>query len=253
MRVVLGSNFLDALMEGSELLTPGKCKFMLQDMARSSPLMGLDSNSMNRIWHLVTVIHKWQMHLTRHPHHLMDVTFRHLESIKSSLYANLNNADSELVLLTKERLLKFWNSFSDFGQESTYVTVKVWLSSITGKASLLVRLGFQSANDGTFLTNGKQQHFPQFRDNIGENIYAKCAQLFQQQIGLSPLSSEGKCIQQLENMLQLGNLSQISQSEISPYQLKFNFTNESGENDSEEQQNLCPTTYNKSLLKNYFE
>lgn len=259
--MVLELNFLEALIQGSTqeavmLLKPDNCKFMLQDMARSSPLMGLDNNSMNRIWSLVTIIYKWQMYLTHYPHHLLDVSFRHLESIKS-LYSTINNSDLELVLATKERLLKFWNSLSDINQISTYTTVNNWLSLITGKVSLLVRLGFQSAVDGSFLVNGKQQYFSEFRDNIGENIYSKCAQLFQQsnvepQSNTLPLGIQGKCIQQLEDMLHLKN-SEISQNKIGLYHLKFNFTNESNTDNLEEDERVFPnSTYNKSVLQNYF-
>uniref|UniRef100_A0A1A9WWH3 Uncharacterized protein n=1 Tax=Glossina brevipalpis TaxID=37001 RepID=A0A1A9WWH3_9MUSC len=175
--VLLDPKFLDSLIIGStqptsQLFSESHCKFMLKDIATCS-LMQLNSDSMDKLWNLMTMVYKWQLYLTRHQHHLLDITFRHLDSI-ANLYTEEKR--SFLIDFTKNTLLDFWNSCNDDEQLSIYRTNKAWLEFFNTKISLLIRLGFQTL-DGNFIENVHESYFHEFRDTIGENIYIKSIEI----------------------------------------------------------------------------
>ncbi|EDW10236.2 protein OSCP1 [Drosophila mojavensis] len=179
--VLLEPKFIESLINGSmhsnaQLLTADHCKFMLNDIATCS-LMRLDETSMEKLWNLMTMVYKWQLFVSRHQHHLLDITFRHLDAI-SRLYPDAKR--HMLIDYTKNTLLDFWNACGEEHQLSIYRTNKAWLECFNTKISLLIRLGFQ-AMDGSFLTPTDQSHYEDYAQCIGDNIYMKNNELMQQQ------------------------------------------------------------------------
>ncbi|XP_061399997.1 protein OSCP1 [Musca vetustissima] len=200
--VLLEPKFLNSLIVGSttvggQCLTEDNCKFMLKDIATCS-LMRLDDVSMGKLWNLMTMIYKWQLFHTKYQYQLMDITFRHLAGV-NLLYPNEKH--SQLVDVAKNRLLDFWNSCSDEEQNNIYYTNKLWLEPYHTKISLLIRLGFQ-AMDGTFFIDVDQSYFNDFKETIGDNIYAKSTEIAQlRRQELAPVSTSASCVNQLADML----------------------------------------------------
>ncbi|ALC42205.1 CG13178 [Drosophila busckii] len=177
--VLLEPKFIESLISGSihesaQLLTVEHCKFMINDIATCS-LMRLDGNSMEKLWSLMTMLYKWQLFLSRHQHHLLDITFRHLDAVNK-----LNAKRHLLIDYTKNTLLDFWNSCDEQQQLSIYGTNKAWLQCFNTKITLLIRLGFQSM-DGSFLPAIEHSQHDVYVQSIGENIYIKSSELALQQ------------------------------------------------------------------------
>ncbi|KAM7343290.1 organic solute carrier partner 1 [Cochliomyia hominivorax] len=213
--VLLEPKFIDSIIVGSmqpnaQLLTEEHCKFMLKDIATCS-LMRLDDLSMDKLWNLMTMIYKLQLFHTKQQYHLMDITFRHLQSI-SNFYPDEKR--SMLIDFTKNTLLDFWNSCSDEEQLSVYRTNKAWLELFNTKISLLIRLGFQ-ALDGTFFEEVDTIYYQDFKDCVGDNIYIKSTEIAEtKRLELNQKSiggSTAKCVDQLAEML---NFSPISSFEV---------------------------------------
>lgn len=221
--VLLEPKFIDSLIVGStqpnaQLLTEEHCKFMLKDIATCS-LMRLDDISMDKLWNLMTMIYKWQLHQTKQQYHLMDITFRHLQAI-SCLHPDEKR--SMLIDFSKNTLLDFWNSCSDEEQFSIYKTNKAWLELFNTKISLLIRLGFQDL-DGTFFENVNASYYQDFKDCIGDNIYIKSAEIVElkkHQINENAIntntntSSSAKCVNQLAEMLNISQASSIKMDNV---------------------------------------
>ncbi|KAH8320900.1 hypothetical protein KR067_011894 [Drosophila pandora] len=173
--VMLEPKFIDSLINGSkhtnaQLLTAEHCKFMLNDIATCS-LMRLDEQSMAKLWNLMTMVYKWQLFVSRHQHHLLEITFRHLEAI-NRLYPDAKR--HMLIDFTKNTLLDFWNASGEEAQLSIYQTNQAWLQCFNTKISLLIRLGFQ-AMDGSFIPDVDQDYFEDYVQSAGDNIYVKSA------------------------------------------------------------------------------
>ncbi|XP_017125317.1 protein OSCP1 [Drosophila elegans] len=174
--VLLEPKFIDSLLNGSkhnnaQLLTTEHCKFMLNDIATCS-LMRLDEQSMSKLWNLMTMVYKWQLFVSRHQHHLLEITFRHLEAI-NRLYPDAKR--HMLIDFTKNTLLDFWNASGEEAQLSIYQTNRAWLQCFNTKISLLIRLGFQ-AMDGSFFKDVDQDYFAEYVQSAGDNLYAKSAE-----------------------------------------------------------------------------
>nr|NP_610731.2 organic solute carrier partner 1 [Drosophila melanogaster]AAF58577.2 organic solute carrier partner 1 [Drosophila melanogaster] len=173
--VLLEPKFIDSLLNGSkhnsaQLLTAEHCKFMLNDIATCS-LMRLDEQSMSKLWNLMTMVYKWQLFVSRHQHHLLEITFRHLEAI-NRLYPDAKR--HMLIDFTKNTLLDFWNASGEDAQLSIYQTNRAWLQCFNTKISLLIRMGFQ-AMDGSFIRDVDQDYYAEYVESAGDNIYAKSA------------------------------------------------------------------------------
>ncbi|KAH8402117.1 hypothetical protein KR009_009957 [Drosophila setifemur] len=201
--VLLDPKFIDSLLNGSkhtsaQLLTAEHCKFMLNDIATCS-LMRLDEQSMSKLWNLMTMVYKWQLFVTRHQHHLLEITFRHLEAI-NRLYPDAKR--HMLIDFTKNTLLDFWNACGEEAQLSIYQTNRAWLQCFNTKISLLIRLGFQ-AMDGSFIRDVDQEYFMDYVQTAGDNIYVKSAEQQEQS------SREPNSMDQLAAQL---NISQSSGS-----------------------------------------
>ncbi|XP_017069460.1 protein OSCP1 [Drosophila eugracilis] len=174
--VLLEPKFINSLLEGSkhnnaQLLTADHCKFMLNDIATCS-LMRLDEQSMSKLWNLMTMVYKWQLFVSRHRHHLLEITFRHLDAV-NRLYADAKI--NMLIDFTKNTLLDFWNASGEEAQLSIYQTNRAWLQCFNTKISLLIRLGFQ-AMDGSYFKDVDQDYFTEYVETAGDNIYAKSAE-----------------------------------------------------------------------------
>lgn len=202
--VLLEPKFIESLIIGStaggQIFSEENCKFMLRDIATCS-LMRLDDVSMEKLWNLMKMIYKWQLFHTKFHYQLMDITFRHLAAI-AQMYPNEKR--SQLIDMTKNTLLDFWNSCSDDEQTTIYSSNKLWLEGFHTKISLLIRLGFQ-ALDGSFFAEVDQSYFQDFKDCIGDNIYTKSAEvamLKKQELAPTTTSSSAtNCVNQLADML----------------------------------------------------
>ncbi|XP_017961887.2 protein OSCP1 [Drosophila navojoa] len=209
--VLLEPKFIESLINGSmhsnaQLLTADHCKFMLNDIATCS-LMRLDETSMEKLWNLMTMVYKWQLFVSRHQHHLLDITFRHLDAI-SRLYPDAKR--HMLIDYTKNTLLDFWNACGEEHQQSIYRTNKAWLECFNTKISLLIRLGFQ-AMDGSFLTPMDQSHYEDYAQCIGDNIYMKNNELTQQQQQREP-----NRIDQLAAQLSINQMQPATGEDLQP-------------------------------------
>ncbi|EDW73804.1 uncharacterized protein Dwil_GK19493 [Drosophila willistoni] len=208
--VLLEPKFIDSLLSGSthrnaQVLTTEHCKFMLNDIATCS-LMRLDDSSMDKLWSLMTMIYKWQLFVSRHQLHLLEITFRHLDSI-NKLYPDTKR--HMLIDFTKNTLLDFWNACGEEMQLTIYNTNKAWLQCFNTKISLLIRLGFQ-AMDGSFIANVDQDYFNGYAMSIGDNIYIKSAnQMNQQQTS----ETESNSMNQLAAQL---NINQSFSEDLQP-------------------------------------
>ncbi|XP_001361597.3 protein OSCP1 isoform X1 [Drosophila pseudoobscura] len=178
--VLLDPKFIDSLLNGSkhnnaQLLTVEHCKFMLNDIATCS-VMRIDEQSMGKLWNLMTMLYKWQLFVSKHQHHLLEITFRHLEAI-NKMYPDSKR--HMLIDFTKNTLLDFWNASGEEAQLSIYNTNKAWLECFNTKISLLIRLGFQ-AMDGSFFKEVDQEYFGDYVQTIGDNMYVKSEEAHQQ-------------------------------------------------------------------------
>ncbi|XP_014097651.2 uncharacterized protein OSCP1 [Bactrocera oleae] len=213
--VLLEPKFLDSLIVGSthhnsQLLTVDHCKYMLNDVATSS-IMRLDKSSMDKLWNLMTMIYKWQLFNSKHPQHLLDITFRHLDAI---CRLRPDAQRTMLVDFTKNVLLDFWNVLSDDGQWGVYQTNKAWLQCFNTKISLLIRLGFQNL-DGTFVRAVEASYYKEFVDTIGENVYVKSVDIAeaQRQEHIGTCASTKQHVDQLAELL---NFPQSDSEDLQP-------------------------------------
>ncbi|XP_030554105.1 protein OSCP1 [Drosophila novamexicana] len=210
--VLLEPKFIESLINGSmhgnaQLLTADHCKFMLKDITTCS-LMRLDETSMEKLWNLMTMMYKWQLFVSRHQHHLLDITFRHLDAI-NRLYPDAKR--NMLIDFGKNMLLDFWNACGEQQQLSIYRTNRAWLQCFNTKISLLIRLGFQ-AMDGSFLAEVDQKHYQEYAQCIGDNIYIKSSELAQQQ----QQQREPNRIDQLAAQLNINPSSQPTGEDLQP-------------------------------------
>lgn len=156
------------------ILTIQQCRILLTDIACCS-LMRLDVTSMDKLWDLMIMLFKWQLHMIREsPSRLLELTFRHMDGV-SKLMPEMRK--TLLVDACKRCLIDFWETCTR--DETTDLMDKLctWTQPFNVKISILIRTGFQRS-DGTFESTPSQmsiEHFKDYFDNIGENVYAKSA------------------------------------------------------------------------------
>ncbi|XP_037941523.1 uncharacterized protein LOC119685438 [Teleopsis dalmanni] len=214
INVLLETKFIDSLMRGSvhsnaQLFKVNQCKFMLKDVATCS-LMRLDEASMDKLWNLMTMIYKWQLFVTKHQVHLLDITIRHLDTV-SKLYPDFKC--NMLIDYTKNTLLDFWNNCGEEGQLSIYHTNIAWVQCFNTKISLLIRLGFQS-NDGLLLRDVPEEYFEEFVDSIGDNIYVKSTEIVRQPRDIG--STKGSTTNRIDQLAELLNFQQTFCDDLKP-------------------------------------
>lgn len=158
------------------------------------------------------MIYKWQLFISKHPQHLLDITFRHLDAI-SRLRPDAQRA--MLVDFTKNVLLDFWNVLSDDGQWGVYQTNKAWLQCFKTKISLLIRLGFQNL-DGTFMHAVEASYYKEFIETIGENVYVKSVEIAETQRQDGNISTCGATKQHVDRLAELLNLPQADSEDLQP-------------------------------------
>lgn len=136
--------------------------------------MRLDMNSMDKLWELMVMMVKWQLFVTDHAQHLMDITFRHLDGI-ARLFPEMRK--SILIDSTKQIIIDYWDQLNDGGKTLVVSNMKHWLKPFNTKISILLRLGLQN-NDGSFVvTPINNDFYDYYSQNLGTNIYAKTAHL----------------------------------------------------------------------------
>lgn len=128
---------------------------------------------MDKLWDLVVMLFKWQLFIIRKtPHKLLDITFRHMDGIGKLLPEMKKTI---LIDCTKRNLIEFWDTCTDSEKYQYWERLVKWMKPFNVKISILIRLGFQRG-DGFFEKGNEQpynEHFQDYFDNIGENIYAK--------------------------------------------------------------------------------
>lgn len=135
--------------------------------------MRLDVMSMDKLWDLMIMLFKWQLFIIRHtPHKLLDITFRHMDGMGRLLPEMKKTI---LIDCTKRILIEYWDICTDTEKYQLYEKLMKWTKPFNVKISILIRLGFQRG-DGSFervTDQSNTEHFQDYIDNIGENIYAK--------------------------------------------------------------------------------
>ncbi|XP_055593212.1 uncharacterized protein LOC129744620 isoform X2 [Uranotaenia lowii] len=174
--VLLDPKFLHYISTAYQhnLLTAQQTRILLTDIACCS-LMRLDVNSMDKLWDLMIMIFKWQMYLTnKSAQALMDLTFRHLDGI-GRLIPEMRK--QILIDNVKKSLIELWEPLCEDDQIIIHRRVYKWLKPYTTKISVLIRMGLQRS-DGEFETAiSNNMFYNYYVNNIGENIYAKTANL----------------------------------------------------------------------------
>lgn len=156
------------------ILTVQQCRILLTDIACCS-LMRLDVTSMDKLWDLMIMLFKWQLHVIREsPSRLLELTFRHMDGV-SKLMPEMRK--TLLVDACKRCLIDFWESCTQDEITDLMDKLYAWTHPFNVKISILIRTGFQRS-DGSFESAPSQmsiEHFKEYVDNIGENVYAKSA------------------------------------------------------------------------------
>lgn len=156
------------------ILTVQQCRILLTDIACCS-LMRLDVTSMDKLWDLMIMLFKWQLHMIREsPSRLLELTFRHMDGV-SKLMPEMRK--TLLVDACKRCLIDFWETCTQEEITDLMDKLDAWTHPFNVKISILIRTGFQRS-DGTFESTPSQMsivHFKDYFDNIGENVYAKSA------------------------------------------------------------------------------
>lgn len=230
------------------ILSAQQCRILLTDIACCS-LMRLDMTSMDKLWDLIVMLFKWQLCLIKNnPNQLLDLTFRHMDGI-SKLLPEMKK--TLLVDCTKRSLIEFWDLCTEDDKNDLVLKLWHWMHPFNVKISILIRLGFQR-NDGTFETIPNQlytEHFQDYRDNVGENVYAKNNSV------IKPKTSNKKFheIERLEDR----NRSVDISNELSTFATQLNVNhdvetehiNESvNSNDSGEQSNTSDSNEKNNIL-----
>ncbi|XP_001848323.2 protein OSCP1 [Culex quinquefasciatus] len=174
--VLLDPKFLHYISTAYQhnMLTVQQTRILLTDIACCS-LMRLDVSSMDKLWDLMVMIFKWQMYLTnKSAQALMDLTFRHLDGI-GRLIPEMRK--QILIDNVKKTLIEMWEPLCEDDQIIVHRRVYKWLKPYTTKISILIRMGLQK-QDGEFEPTPHNNIFYNYYiNNIGENIYAKTANL----------------------------------------------------------------------------
>ncbi|XP_055533021.1 protein OSCP1 [Wyeomyia smithii] len=174
--VLLDPKFLHYISTAYQhnMLSVQQTRILLTDIACCS-LMRLDVSSMDKLWDLMIMIFKWQMFLTnKSSQALMDLTFRHLDGI-GRLIPEMRK--QILIDNVKKSIIEMWETLCEDDQTIVHRKVYKWLKPYSTKISILIRMGLQKSN-GEFETALENNVFYNYYINyIGENIYAKTANL----------------------------------------------------------------------------
>lgn len=126
--------------------------------------MRLDTNSMARLWDLITMVFKWQVTMTSD---IMGLTLRHLYEIETYLI----NPDTHLQLHRVQNVIENFNKiFDKHEKEKLHGGVLEWLQNFNIRVSLLLRMGLQN-EDASFISNNNNPVAEDMLKNLGENIY----------------------------------------------------------------------------------
>lgn len=131
---------------------------------------------MDKLWDLMVMLFKWQLTMIRDtPNRLLELTFRHMDGA-AKLMPEMKK--TLLVDTTKRCLIDFWDVCSDVDMVDLLGTLLEWMTPFNVKISILIRSGLQ-LSDGSFeAATGQahiEEHFGDYLEHIGENIYARNA------------------------------------------------------------------------------
>ncbi|XP_055693087.1 protein OSCP1 [Lutzomyia longipalpis] len=173
--VLLDPKFLMQLISSTDgpenLLTGQQCRLLMWDIASCS-LMRLDATSYEKLWDLMVVLFKWQLHIAaNHPEKLLEITLRHLDGI-GKLMTEMRK--SILIDCAKKAIIDHWDGLECPQRMGVMRSLVKWLRPFRVKISILLRLGLQQ-NDGKFVEVADDDPRQFYTMTIGENIYAKSA------------------------------------------------------------------------------
>ncbi|XP_059607995.1 protein OSCP1 [Phlebotomus argentipes] len=204
--VLLDPKFLTQLISSTEgpenLLTSQQCRLLMWDIASCS-LMRLDTNSYDKLWDLMVMLLKWQLHIAAYqPEKLLDITLRHLDGI-GRLMTEMRK--SILIDCAKKTVIDHWDTLECPERLALMRSLVKWLRPFRVKISILLRLGLQQ-NDGRFTEVGEDDPRQFYTMTIGENIYAKSANVGRsrtagQQTSLSALQVDSHDLSTLADQL----------------------------------------------------
>lgn len=198
------------------ILTVQQCRILLTDIACCS-LMRLDMTSMDKLWDLMIMLFKWQLYMIKEePSRLLELTFRHMDGV-AKLMPEMKK--TLLIDSTKRYLIEFCDACTPDDIGDLLANLWHWMKPFNVKISILIRSGFQRS-DGSFEAQPSQvhtEHFQDYLDNIGENVYAKNA---------SSAKSKGSRRSSGLNRDEKMNSSAAISNELSSLADQLNITNE---------------------------
>lgn len=140
---MLNKTFLDELFRPQELYTEGATRSLFGSICDSS-IIHLDTNSMQKLYDLVTVGVKYQLIALTHPKELVDWTLNHLDGLVS-----LVPACGNLIAAALPRFEALVATMSGGDLATIRFELLNFCSTCRIRGSLLLEKGFQNA-DGTF-------------------------------------------------------------------------------------------------------
>ncbi|XP_031353614.1 protein OSCP1-like [Photinus pyralis] len=161
--VLISPQLIAELTKPQPPLSPEAVKSIIEDVTQSS-IMRLDTNSMAKLWDLITMVFKWQVTMTTD---IMALTLRHLYEIETYLI----NPDTHLQLHRVQNVVENFNKiFNKNEKEKLHAGIVEWLQSFNVRVSLLLRMGLQN-EDASFTSNNNNAVAEDMLKNLGENIY----------------------------------------------------------------------------------
>lgn len=214
---MLDPKFLAQLISSTDgpgnLLTSQQCRLLMWDIACCS-LMRLDTTSYDKLWDLMVVLFKWQLYIaSNQPEKLLEITLRHLDGI-GKLMTEMRK--SILIDCAKKTLIDYWDVLGTTERMAIMKSLGKWLRPFRVKISILLRLGLQQ-NDGKFVEVGDDDPRQFYTMTIGENIYAKSANVGRsrssgQQTSLTNLQASTSDLTALADQLMVVNDEGMHQS-----------------------------------------
>ncbi|KAF5296485.1 hypothetical protein FQR65_LT01474 [Abscondita terminalis] len=161
--VLISPQLIAELTKPQPPLSCDAVRVIIEDVTQSS-IMRLDSNSMTRLWDLITMVFKWQVSLSPD---IMSITLRHLYEIETYLI----HQDTHLQLHRVQNVVENFNKILDKTEkEKIREGILTWLQDFNIKVALLMRMGLQN-EDGTFVYDNRNPVTEEMLKNLGENIY----------------------------------------------------------------------------------
>lgn len=176
--------------------------------------MRLDTTSYDKLWDLMVVLFKWQLYIaSNQPEKLLEITLRHLDGI-GKLMTEMRK--SILIDCAKKTLIDYWDVLGTTERMAIMKSLGKWLRPFRVKISILLRLGLQQ-NDGKFVEVGDDDPRQFYTMTIGENIYAKSANVGRsrssgQQTSLTNLQASTSDLTALADQLMVVNDEGMHQS-----------------------------------------